>query len=42
MIKVSNVKNKFALGNYTKGAVKSFEKKIISQRDYLEKIKKNK
>ena len=39
---MSNVKNKFALGNYTKGAVKSFEKKIVSQRDYLEKIKKNK
>ena len=39
---MSNVKNKFALGNYTKGAVKSFEKKTVSQRDYLEKIKKNK
>ena len=39
MIKVSNVKNKFALGNYTKGAVKSFEKNIVSERDYLEKIK---
>ena len=42
MIIVSNVKNKFALGNYTKGAVKSFEKNIVSERDYLEKIKKNK
>ena len=40
MIKVSNVKNKFALGNYTKGAVKSFEKNIVSERDYLEKIMK--
>ena len=42
MIKVSNVKNKFVLGNYTKGEVKSFEKNIVSERDYLEKIKKNK
>lgn len=42
MIKVSNVKNKFALGNYTKGAVKSFEKNIVRERNYLEKIKKNK
>ncbi len=39
---MSNVNNKFVLGNYTKGAVKSFEKNIVSQRDYLEKIKKNK
>ena len=39
---MSNVKNKFVLGNYTKGAVKSFEKNIVSQRDYLEMIKKNK
>lgn len=39
---MSNVKNKFVLGNYTKGAVKSFEKNIVSQRDYLEKIKKDK
>ena len=36
---MSNVKNKFALGNYTKGAVKSFEKNIVSERDYLEKIR---
>lgn len=38
----NNVKNKFALRNYTKGAVKIFEKNIVSQKDYLEKIKKNK
>ncbi len=39
---MSNVKNKFALGNYTKGAVKCFEKNIVRERNYLEKIKKNK
>lgn len=39
MIKVSNVKNKFALGNYTKGAVKSFEKNIVSGKGLFRKDK---
>lgn len=32
--------NKSKMGNYTKGAVKEFEKNIVNQKDYLEKIKK--
>lgn len=28
------------LGNYTKGAVKSFENNIVTQTDYLEKVNK--
>lgn len=32
--------SKGVLGNYTKGAVKEFEKNIVNQKDYLEKVKK--
>ena len=35
--KYNTLKN---IGNYTKGAVKSFENNIIKQTDYLEKIDK--
>ncbi|MDZ5253421.1 hypothetical protein [Clostridium sp. LIBA-8841] len=31
-----------ALGNYTKSAVKEFEKNIVNKKDYLEEVKKNK
>lgn len=34
----SNLKN---VGNYTKGAVQSFENNIVSKKDYLEKVDKN-
>ena len=34
--------NKVILGNYTKGAVENFEKNIVKQKDYLEKVNKNK
>lgn len=30
-----------ALGNYTKGAVESFEENIVAQKDYLEKVDRN-
>jgi len=30
-----------AIGNYTKGAVENFEKNIISETNYLEKVNKN-
>ena len=29
------------LGNFTKNAVKDFEKNIVNQKDYLEKVKEN-
>lgn len=29
------------LGNFTKNAVKDFEKNIVNQKDYLEKVKDN-
>lgn len=38
----NNKLNKAALGNYTKNAVKEFEKNIVNKRDYLEEVKKNK
>lgn len=34
--------NRAALGNYTKSAVKEFEKNIVNKKDYLEEVKKNK
>jgi hypothetical protein len=33
--------NSKAAGNYTKGAVQSFENKIVSETNYLEKVNKN-
>lgn len=39
---MNNKVNKAALGNYTKSAVKEFEKNIVNQKDYLEKVKKDK
>ena len=30
-----------AIGNYTKGAVENFEKNIVSETNYLEKVNKN-
>lgn len=33
--------NSKAAGNYTKGAVESFENKIVSETNYLEKVNKN-
>lgn len=34
----TNLKN---IGNYTKGAVQSFENNIVSEKDYLEKVDNN-
>lgn len=39
---ISKVPNKVILGNYTKGAVEKFEKNIVNQKDYLEKVNNNK
>lgn len=39
--KINNLNNIAALGNFTKNAVKSFEKGIVSEKDYLEKVKKD-
>jgi hypothetical protein len=36
--KFSNIAS---LGNYTKNAVENFEENIVTQKDYLEKVKKN-
>ncbi|MGL4572425.1 MAG: hypothetical protein ACRCVJ_15340 [Clostridium sp.] len=36
-----SVKTK-GIGTFTKGAVESFEENIVEQKDYLEKVKKNK
>jgi len=36
--KVVNIAN---VGNYTKNAVESFEENIMTQEDYLEKVKAN-
>lgn len=33
--------NLSALGNFTKNAVENFEKNIVSQRNYLEKVNKD-
>ncbi|MBY0755400.1 hypothetical protein K5V21_08010 [Clostridium sardiniense] len=30
--------NPYMMGNYTKGAVQSFEENIVEQTDYLEKV----
>lgn len=30
-----------AAGNYTKGAIENFEKNIVSETNYLEKVNKN-
>ncbi|GAA0069962.1 hypothetical protein UT300003_14850 [Clostridium sardiniense] len=33
--------NPYMMGNYTKGAVQSFEENIVEQTDYLEKVDKD-
>lgn len=33
--------NPYMMGNYTKGAVESFEENIVEQTDYLEKVDKD-
>lgn len=32
--------NKRLMGNFTKKAIETFEENIVSQKDYLEKVKK--
>jgi hypothetical protein len=34
--------NMKAVGNFTKNAIENFEENIVSQTDYLEKVKDNK
>ena len=39
--KNKNIINIAQVGNFTKNAVKTFEKNIVNETDYLEEIKKN-
>ena len=41
MIKNKSVKGLGGIGNYTKNAIESFEENIVSQTNYLEKVKAN-
>lgn len=36
--KLNGKVNPYIVGNFTKGAVKNFEKNIVDQTDYLEKV----
>lgn len=37
----NKLENMKTVGNFTKGAIEEFEKNIVSQQDYLEKVNKN-
>ena len=41
MSNIKDYRNLKNVGNYTKGAVKSFENNIVLEKDYLEKVDKN-